>query len=121
MKKKNISTSQFVPFIVCLLPGLVNYRPIMTLFLSKNVSKGIGVTKSNVLRELVMTLLASTRVFHKINEFLIFVIFDVLILDNCRSQGLPLEEWTNLFKFFILQLMAFMSLEKNFFRKKTRI
>ena len=37
----------------------------MTLFLSKMVSKGIKVTKSNVLREFVMTLLASTRVFHK--------------------------------------------------------
>ena len=57
-----------------------------------------------------MTLLASTRVFYKKNknEFLIFVIFDVLfvdvrhILDNCRSQGLLLEEWMNLFKFLIL-------------------
>ena len=29
------------------------------------VSKGIGVTKTNVLREFVMTLLASTGVFHK--------------------------------------------------------
>ena len=55
MKKKTFQLRNFVPFIVCLLPGLVNYRPIMTLFLSKNVSKGIGVTKSNVLRELVMT------------------------------------------------------------------
>ena len=56
-----------------------------------------------------MTLRTSTRVIHKkVNEFLIFVIFDVLfvnvrhILDNCRSQRLPLEEWTNLFKIFIL-------------------
>ena len=57
-----------------------------------------------------MTLLASTRFFQKkkVNEFLIFVIFDFLfvdvrhIQDNCRSQGLPLEEWTNLFNFFIL-------------------
>ena len=57
-----------------------------------------------------MTLLASTRVFHKkkVNEFLIFVIFDVLFVDvrlilaNCRSQGLLLEEWMNLFKFFPL-------------------
>ena len=47
------------------------------------MSKGIGVTKSNVLREIVVTLLASTRVFHKkkVNEFLIFVIFDVLFVD----------------------------------------
>ena len=50
--------------------------------------------------------------------------FDVLfvdvrhILDNCSSQGLPLEEWTILFNFIILKLMAFMSLEINFFRKK---
>ena len=72
------------------------------------MSKGIGVTKFNFLGEFVMTLLASTRVFHKINEFLIFVIFDVLyvdvrhILDKCRPQGLLLEDWTNLFKIFIL-------------------
>ena len=73
------------------------------------MSKGIGVTKFNFLGEFVMTLLASTRVFHKkINEFLIFVIFDVLsvevrlVLDNCRSRGFPLEEQTNLFNFFIL-------------------
>ena len=54
-----------------------------------------------------MNLPASTRVFHrkKLNDFLIFVIFDVLfvdvkhILDNCRSEGLCLEEWTNLFNF----------------------
>ena len=45
---------------------------------------------------------------NKTNEFLVFVIFDVLfvdvrhILDNCRSRGLPLEEWMNLFKFLIL-------------------
>ena len=37
----------------------------MTLFLSRKVSKGIGVTKSNVFKEFVMTLLASTLVFHK--------------------------------------------------------
>ena len=45
--------------------------------------KEIDVTKSNVLREFVMTLLASTRVFHqkKVNEFLIFVIFYVLFVD----------------------------------------
>ena len=64
------------------------------------MAKRIGVRKSNVLREFVMTLLASTRVFHKkkVNEFLFFVIFDVLfvdvrhIMDNCSSRGLPLEE-----------------------------
>ena len=71
------------------------------------MSNGIGVTKSNVF---VMTLLASTWVFHKkkVNEFLIFVKFDVPfvdvrhILDICMSQGIPLEEWMNLFKFFVL-------------------
>ena len=73
------------------------------------MSKGIEVTKFNVLREFVMTLLASTRVFHKkINEFLVFVIIDLLfvdvrhILDSCRSQELPLEEKTNLFYLAIL-------------------
>ena len=81
----------------------------MTLFLSREGVKGINVTKSNVLRELLMTLLASTRVFpqRKVNEFLIFVIFVVLfvdvrqILDNCSCQGLPLEERTNIFNFSI--------------------
>ena len=63
----------------------------------------------------------------KVNDFLIFVIFDLVfvdkrhILDNYRSQRLPVEEWTNLFNFFIMQLMAFMSLEINFFPKKTSI
>ena len=79
----------------------------MTLFLSREGVKSDWCHKSNVFKEFVMTLLASTQVFHK-NEFLIFVIFDVLfvdvrhILDNCRSQGFPLEEWTNTFKFFNL-------------------
>ena len=70
------------------------------------VSKEIGVTKSNVFKEFLLTLLASTQVFHKkVNKFLIFVIIDVLfvdlrlILDNCRSQELHLEEWTNLLIF----------------------
>ena len=64
-EKKTFQLRNFVPFIVCLLPGLVNYRLKMTLFLQGKVSKGIGATKSNVSREFVMTLLASTRVFLK--------------------------------------------------------
>ena len=83
--------------------------------------------KSNVLREFVMTLLASTRFFHKkeIKWIFDFVWFDVLfvdvrlILDNCRTQVLSLEDWLNLFNFFILQLMVVMSLETNFFKKKS--
>ena len=54
-----------------------------------------------------MTVLASTRVFHKTKKlFLDFVIFDILfvavshILDTCRSQGLILDEKTNLFNLF---------------------
>ena len=80
----------------------------MTLFLSREGVKRDWCQKSNVFKEFVMPSLASTRVFHKTNEFLIFVIFDVLFvdvrhtLDNCRSEGFPLEEWTNIFKFFIL-------------------
>ena len=73
------------------------------------MSKGIGVTKSNVSREFGTTSLVSTRVFQKkVNEFLNFVVFDVRFvdvrhtLDNCRSHRLHLEEWANLFKFFIL-------------------
>ena len=64
-EKKNISTWQFCPFFVCFSPGLVNKRLKMTLFCQGKVSKGIGVTKSNVFKEFVMILLASTRVFHK--------------------------------------------------------
>ena len=37
----------------------------MAFFFKRKVSKGIGVTKSNVLKEFVITLLASNRVFHK--------------------------------------------------------
>ena len=37
----------------------------MTLFLSNEGVKGVGVTKSNVFKEFVMNLMASTRVFHK--------------------------------------------------------
>ena len=82
----------------------------MTLFLSREGVKRDWCNKSNVFKEFVMTLQASTRVFHKkkANEFLIFVIFAVLfvdvrhILDNCGSQGFLLEEGTNIFKFFNL-------------------
>ena len=81
----------------------------MTIFLSREAVKGIGVTKSIVFNEFVMTLVASTRVFHKkVNQFSIFVIFYFLfvyvryILYNCRSQGLHLEEQRNLFMFSFL-------------------
>ena len=37
----------------------------MKILLSTEVVKKIGVTKSNGFKEFVMTLLASTRVFHK--------------------------------------------------------
>ena len=47
----------------------------MTLFLSGEGVKGIGVTKSNVLKEFDMTLLASTGVFHKKSQ---------LIFDFCH-------------------------------------
>ena len=56
----------FVCF-VCLLPSLVNYTPDMTFLLSRKGVKGIVSTKSNVSEEFVMTLLASTPFFHKIN------------------------------------------------------
>ena len=68
MKKKTFQLRNFVPFIVCLLPGLVNSRVKMTLFFQGKFSEGIGVTKPNVFKEFVMTLLASTRVFHKKSE-----------------------------------------------------
>ena len=70
--------------------------PNMSILLSREGVKVIGVAKSNVFKEFVMTLLASTRVLHKV--FFLFLSYftfflDVkYILDNCRSQGLPLEE-----------------------------
>ena len=86
----------FVPFIVCLLHSPFNYTPNMTLLLSRTVSKGIGVTKSNGFKEFVMILLALTWIFYKKSKLVFdFVIFDVLfvdlghILDNFRSQRLP--------------------------------
>ena len=63
-KKKNFQLRDFVPFIVSLLPSLFNYRPNMTKLLSREVVKGIVNTNSNVFNGIVMTLLASTRVFH---------------------------------------------------------
>ena len=36
------------------------------------MSKGIGVTKSIVLKEFVMTLLSSTRIFHKKSKFIFY-------------------------------------------------
>ena len=52
-------------FFVCLLTSLFNCKPNMIILLSKEGVKEIGVTKSKVFEEFVMTLLASTRVFHK--------------------------------------------------------
>ena len=63
----------FFPFIVCLLPSLVNYKPNMTILLSWEGVKD-GVTKSNVFKEFVMTLLASARVFQK-----------TLVFDFCHN------------------------------------
>ena len=61
-------TLYFNLFIVCLLHSLVNYRHNMTILLSIEGVKEVGVTKTNVFKELVMTLLASTWVFHKKKE-----------------------------------------------------
>ena len=76
-QNKKILTSQFfVSFIVCLLPSLVNDRTNMTLLLPRESVKGISVRKFNFLKELVMNLLTSTRVFHKKSK---------LIFDFCHS------------------------------------
>ena len=65
------------------------------------MSKENGVVKSNVFKEFVMTLLASTRFFHEKKSnliFFIFVIFNVLsvnvrhILDIFKSQGRLLDK-----------------------------
>ena len=69
--EKKIQLRNFVPFTVCLLPGLVNLRLKMKIVCQKKVTKRIGVTKSNVFKEFAKTLLASIRVFHKkkVNNF----------------------------------------------------
>ena len=90
MKKKHFNFAiLFLLFSVCYLISLIKgYTRLY--FCQGEVSKGIGVTKSIVLK------------------FYIFGIFDVLfvdvrlVLDGCRSRGLPLEEQTNQFNFFIL-------------------
>ena len=64
-KKNTFQLRNFVPFIVCLLPSLFNYRPSLTISLSREADKRIGVKKSNVFIKFVITLLASTRVFLK--------------------------------------------------------
>ena len=53
----------FLLLSVCYLLSLI--KGIDDIFFQGKVTKEIGVTKSNVFKEFVMTLLASTRVFHK--------------------------------------------------------
>ena len=65
IKKKHFNFAILVPFIVCLLPSLVNYSPNMTLFLPWKSVKRDFCRKSIVFKEFVMNLLAWTRVFHK--------------------------------------------------------
>ena len=50
-------------FLILLLPSFLIERPYNTF--QGKVSKGIGVTISNVFKEFVMTLLASTQIFYK--------------------------------------------------------
>ena len=71
----------------------------MTLFFVKGrCQKGLVSQNLIFFKEFVMTLLASTRVFHKKSQLNFFVIFDVLFvdvrlfLDNGRFRGLPLDE-----------------------------
>ena len=108
LNKKTARTSQFCSFYCLFITYSRYYRPNMTMLWSNEGVKGIGFTKSNVYNEVVMTLLATTRVFHKKeSQFFIFVFFFLVffvdmryILDNCKSQMLPLEKM-NLFNCFI--------------------
>ena len=84
----------FLLRFVCYLVSLIK-----KLFCQGTVSKEIGVTNSDVFKELVLTSLAPKRVFQKKSKlFLICFIFDVLfgdvgyIPENYRSQRLPLKE-----------------------------
>ena len=65
-KKIYFKLRNFVPFIVYLLLSLDNYWRNKAKLMSSEGAKGIGVTKSNVFNEFVMTLLAWTRNLHKI-------------------------------------------------------
>ena len=112
---------------VFLLPNLVNYRSNMALWASKEGVKRDWCPENVFKIKFVMTLLASTPVFHKKKESnSIFVIFDVLfvdarhILDTFRSQGLSSDEKTTLFKNLILLLMSFKTLDVIFISKKNR-
>ena len=59
--KNTFQFRNFVPFIVCLLPSLKNYRLNMTKILSRAGFKGIDVAKCIVFKVFVMTLRTSTR------------------------------------------------------------
>ena len=81
----------------------------MTILLSWEGVKEIDVTKSNVFKEFVMTLLASTRVFDKKSKlvfdfchFLRFFVEVRYILDICRSQGLPKSQGNNKGNYFVI-------------------
>ena len=62
-QKKHFLFSQFCSFYCLLVTHSRQLEAKMTNFLSGEVVKGIDVTQSNVFKEFVMTLLASTRVF----------------------------------------------------------
>ena len=82
--KKNFFTCNFFPLIFRLLPSPVITGQKRQNFVSWEGVKTIGVTKSNVFAEFVMTLLASTRVFHKKGK----LIFDFchILRSFCRCK-----------------------------------
>ena len=78
------------------------------------MSNTIGVSKIKVFKEFVMTLLASTQVFHQSKLICFFFIFDVFFLDvsyilhSYRSQGIFLLEQMNLFNYFFLHFISLL-------------
>ena len=92
-----------------------------TIGVKGSCHKGIRVRKSNVFKEFVMTLLASTRFFtKKINSIFIFVLFEVLftdagqILDKCMALRLIVTELFALVAIFLLNHKLFFEKYLNF-------
>ena len=97
--KKLFNFASLLFLFFFLVPNLVNYRSKMTLWVSREGVKRDWCPKIYFLKECVMTLLTSTPVFHKKSKFIDFLfMFDFLFLDariilhNCRSQRIPLDE-----------------------------
>ena len=110
IKKKHINFEIWFLFLsVCYLVSLITGQ-IWHYCCQKKVPKTVGITKFYVLKNLLCLYWLRHRFFShkKIYFSYFFVIIDVRfidvrhILDICKSDGILLEELTNLFNYFIL-------------------